>query len=609
MDIEQAKNFALSKIRTDRLTEYVRDEMKNLENKKQKYWEGFKEMFKPLLLSQEGIKKSIDTQQNATINQLQANQDALRDLIGDMQKNLSTRDAQTQVEEALTQLSEDKPDKDKPDIEEEELSKFKEEFPNIFSKVAYYPLVNPETKLTDDELEFLKSLWLLNIEKFPNAPAHIYEKNLEKANEILTNVMKHISKLRKKTDMSEEGLKEIVFYQNFRDILLKYKNKTSKLFEDRSPRREPLEPSLSRLPLYRPKNWGPRSPMLPKGLPPIPTPQQEIYESYIPPEDLERIRKTRSSEEDNVYEIVQKGLKKILGKETPGPTPVEETPAPSPWAFPPPISPTGIPVYGQPVQLDPLGGLPPIIPPKVKSRPSSPPIPARVPVFGEPVEPDPRAWPQILPTRIPPPMSEIPKQKPEEEEEIYKPYIPPEDLEKMQKSKEERTLEEIVQEGFKKILDKETPTPAPTAAAEQIEYNIVDPEINFTDEELSEINENYLLKPKDFHKREKSDLEEQLNEVDEDISETLNEITNLELELLDKDYDDDDDDEFRYFRDEKVIQEELDDANKKYSLLFKYKDVLEYYIRAFYGIEIEGVYAPPFVPIQLKTIAKKGLEL
>lgn len=83
MDIEQARSFALNKIKTDSLAEYVRDEIKKSELKKQKYWEGFKEVYQPLLLVQEDLKKSIDQQQNAVIEKLQDNQEAITNAIRD----------------------------------------------------------------------------------------------------------------------------------------------------------------------------------------------------------------------------------------------------------------------------------------------------------------------------------------------------------------------------------------------------------------------------------------------------------------------------------------------------------------------------------------------
>ena len=77
MDIQEYKNFARNKIEADSLTQQVRDIIKLTKWQKQDMREGFKETFKPLIKSQDSIKKSIDEQQNATIAQLKANQLAL----------------------------------------------------------------------------------------------------------------------------------------------------------------------------------------------------------------------------------------------------------------------------------------------------------------------------------------------------------------------------------------------------------------------------------------------------------------------------------------------------------------------------------------------------
>ena len=77
MNIEEYKKLAKNKIEADTLTQKVRDVIKITKWEKQDMREGFKETFKPLIKSQDSIKKSIDEQQNATIAQLQANQLAL----------------------------------------------------------------------------------------------------------------------------------------------------------------------------------------------------------------------------------------------------------------------------------------------------------------------------------------------------------------------------------------------------------------------------------------------------------------------------------------------------------------------------------------------------
>ena len=77
MDIEEYKKLARNKIEADALTQQVRDVIKITKWQKQDMREGFKETFKPLIKSQDSIKKSIDEQQNATIAQLKAYQLAL----------------------------------------------------------------------------------------------------------------------------------------------------------------------------------------------------------------------------------------------------------------------------------------------------------------------------------------------------------------------------------------------------------------------------------------------------------------------------------------------------------------------------------------------------
>ena len=77
MDIEEAKKFARDKIAADDMLLQVRNVIKETKWQKQDMREGFKETFKPLIKSQDSIKKSIDEQQNATIEQLKKNQLAL----------------------------------------------------------------------------------------------------------------------------------------------------------------------------------------------------------------------------------------------------------------------------------------------------------------------------------------------------------------------------------------------------------------------------------------------------------------------------------------------------------------------------------------------------
>ena len=77
MNIEEYKKLARNKIEADAMTQQVRDVIKTTKWQKQNIREGFTETFKPLIESQDSIKKSIDEKQNATIAQLKANQLAL----------------------------------------------------------------------------------------------------------------------------------------------------------------------------------------------------------------------------------------------------------------------------------------------------------------------------------------------------------------------------------------------------------------------------------------------------------------------------------------------------------------------------------------------------
>ena len=77
MDIEEYQKLARNKMEADSLIRQVRDVIKTTKWQKQDMREGFKETFKPLIKSQDSIKKSIDEQQNTTIAQLKANQLAL----------------------------------------------------------------------------------------------------------------------------------------------------------------------------------------------------------------------------------------------------------------------------------------------------------------------------------------------------------------------------------------------------------------------------------------------------------------------------------------------------------------------------------------------------
>ena len=78
MDVEEYKKLERNKIEAEALTKQVEDIIKTTKWQKQDLKEGYKETFKPLIKSQDSIKKSIDEQQDATIAHLKKNQLALK---------------------------------------------------------------------------------------------------------------------------------------------------------------------------------------------------------------------------------------------------------------------------------------------------------------------------------------------------------------------------------------------------------------------------------------------------------------------------------------------------------------------------------------------------
>ena len=92
MDIEEAKKITKNKIYSDYLTKNVRNIIKEEEWKKQDRLENFKEIFDPIIKSQNNIKKSLDDKQNENINRIQNNQDNIRQLIDEIIRNRRTED-------------------------------------------------------------------------------------------------------------------------------------------------------------------------------------------------------------------------------------------------------------------------------------------------------------------------------------------------------------------------------------------------------------------------------------------------------------------------------------------------------------------------------------
>ena len=185
MDIEEFKKFARNKIEADALTQQVRDVIKTTKWQKQDMREGFKETFKPLIKSQDSIKKSIDDQQNATIAQLKANQLALTQ--GLNQNRLAITEGFDKLDEVkkwdLAQL---------PGFEAIEEPKDEEVLPSTSEgNIAQFTPEDLSKNLMNKESQdILKSLG------YDNLPSVYFEEDIGSINEILVVV---------KSDMEEIG--------------------------------------------------------------------------------------------------------------------------------------------------------------------------------------------------------------------------------------------------------------------------------------------------------------------------------------------------------------------------------------------------------------------
>ena len=201
MDIEEAKKFARNKIESEALTKQVRDIIKITKWQKQDMREGFTETFKPLIKSQDSIKKSIDEQQNATIAQLKANQLALTSGLEKINET-NLRLAEMRELPAL-----------EGDYEEPTTSKPK-------SPTRY----NIEKNLDNVDLEILKMM------EYPR-PNDFFGTDidrLEKINDEVKNDVKmftgEIAGLNRKKHKTEEDKEEIERIKMQKDFLHKYKN-------------------------------------------------------------------------------------------------------------------------------------------------------------------------------------------------------------------------------------------------------------------------------------------------------------------------------------------------------------------------------------------------
>ena len=201
MDIEEYKKFAKNKIEADALTQQVRDVIKTTKWQKQDMREGFKETFKPLIKSQDSIKKSIDEQQNATIAQLKKNQLALTSGLEKINEtNLRLAE--------MSELPALEGDYDEPTT----------------SRPRSPSRYNIEKNLDNVDLGVLKDMG------YPR-PNDFFDTNPERLREIRDEVKNdvkvttgQIAGLKRKKQKTEDEKMEIEFIQMQKDLLHKYKN-------------------------------------------------------------------------------------------------------------------------------------------------------------------------------------------------------------------------------------------------------------------------------------------------------------------------------------------------------------------------------------------------
>ena len=77
MDVKQFEKLSNLKIMAGKKTRDVRNTFKQFKKEKQDSYEGISQIYKPLIDTQESVKKSIDDKQDQLIKQLQDNQRAI----------------------------------------------------------------------------------------------------------------------------------------------------------------------------------------------------------------------------------------------------------------------------------------------------------------------------------------------------------------------------------------------------------------------------------------------------------------------------------------------------------------------------------------------------
>ena len=190
MDIEEAKKFARDKIEADDLLLQVRNVIKATKWQKQDMREGFKETFKPLIKSQDSIKKSIDEQQNATIAQLKKNQLALTQ--GLNQNRMAITEGFDKLDEVKKWDLDQLPGFqaiEEPKEDEEVLPSSSEEG----SKIAKFKPEDLDRYLTNKEAQDI-----LTVNEYHKLPSEYFEEDVYTINNLIDGVNNDLEEFNKK---------------------------------------------------------------------------------------------------------------------------------------------------------------------------------------------------------------------------------------------------------------------------------------------------------------------------------------------------------------------------------------------------------------------------
>ena len=186
MDIEEYKKLARNKIEADSLTRQVRNVIKETKWQKQDMREGFKETFKPLIKSQDSIKKSIDEQQNKTLAQLQANQLALTQ--GLNQNRMAITEGFDKLDEVkkwdLAQLPGFEA------IEDPKNEEAKEDLPSSSDEKPKIAIFSPED--LDKYLMNKEAQDILKVNEYHKLPSEYFEEDVSTIDKVIEDIIKDL---------------------------------------------------------------------------------------------------------------------------------------------------------------------------------------------------------------------------------------------------------------------------------------------------------------------------------------------------------------------------------------------------------------------------------